>query len=81
MLSIRKERSDDKGNELWFPLMIRYVEESPYGKEHGLKGLKGLLTHLERRKALEYRIINEVFKDRAIVVKAKNYELSDLNLF
>ena len=31
---IRKERSDDMGNELWFPMMIRYVEESPYGQIH-----------------------------------------------
>ena len=78
---IRKERSDDKGNELWFTLMTRYVEESPYGKEHDLKGLEGLLTHLERRKALEHRIINEVFKEKANVVKAKSYVLSNLNLF
>lgn len=78
---IRKERSDDKGNELWFTLMTRYVEESPYGKEHGLKGLEGLLTHFERRKALEQKIINEFFKENTIVVKAKNYVLSDLRLF
>lgn len=35
---IRKERSDDQGNELWFPLMIRYLEESPCGKAYGLRG-------------------------------------------
>ena len=78
---IRKERSDDKGNELWFTLMTRYVEESPYGKEHDLNGLEGLLIHLERRKALENRIINEVFKENTIVVKAKNYVLGDLKLY
>ena len=33
---IRKECSDDMGNELWFPMMIRYVEESPYGQKHSL---------------------------------------------
>ena len=68
---IRKERSDDNGNELWFPLMIAYIEESPYGKEHALTGLEGLLGHLERRKALEHRIMEEVFKEEAVVVKAK----------
>lgn len=72
---IRKERSDDEGNELWFPLMIKYIEESPYGKKHSLRGMKGLLMHLERRKALEHRIINEIFKDNAIVVKSKDYDL------
>lgn len=77
---IRKERSDDKGNELWFPLMIRYLEESTYGKEHMLTGLEGLLTHLNRRKTLEHRIIDEVFKENTIVLKAKNYTLNDINI-
>lgn len=75
---IRKERSDDQGNELWFPLMIRYIEESPYGKEHALKGLEGLLMHLERRMALEHRIIDDIFKDHTIVVKSKNYILDNV---
>ena len=68
---IRKERSDDNGNELWFPLMITYIEESPYGKEHALTGLEGLLSHLEKRKTLEHRIMEEVFKEEAVVIKAK----------
>lgn len=75
---IRKERSDDEGNELWFPMMVRYLEESPYGKEHSLTEMDGLLSHLERRRALEHRVMNEVFKDRTIVVKSKNYILSDI---
>ena len=75
---IRKERADDKGNELWFPLMIRYMEESPYGKESALKGLDGLLKHLERRRTLEHRIIEEIFEDKTIVVKSKNYTLKDI---
>ena len=72
---IKKERSDENGNELWFPLMVRYIEETPYAKEHSLHGMEGLLTHLERRKALEYRIINEIFKDETIV--EKNYKLPE----
>lgn len=75
---IKKERSDENGNELWFPLMIRYIEDSPYAKEHSLHGMEGLLTHLERRKALEHRIINEIFKEETIVVKSKNYNLRQL---
>ncbi|MDD6207861.1 MAG: deoxynucleoside kinase [Clostridiales bacterium] len=77
---IKKERSDENGNELWFPLMVRYIEESPYGKEHSLHGMEGLLTHLERRKALEHRIINEIFKEETVVVKSKNYNLWQLFL-
>lgn len=72
---IKKERSDENGNELWFPLMVRYIEASPYAKEHSLHGMEGLLAHLERRKALEHRIINEIFKHETIV--AKNYKLPE----
>ena len=75
---IRKERSDDKGNELWFPLMIKYLEESPYGKKNALRGMDGLIAHLERRKALEHRIIKEVFPEHAVILKAKAYELGDI---
>lgn len=40
--------------------------------------VEGLLTHLERRKALEHRIINEIFKEETVVVKSKNYILRQL---
>lgn len=77
---IKKERSDENGNELWFPLMTRYVEESPYGKAHSLHGMEGLIIHLERRKSLEHRIINEIFKDHTIIAKSKDYNLKELLL-
>lgn len=76
--AIRKERADDKGNELWFPLMLRYLEESPYGKAYKVSGLEGLLAHLEKRKALEHRIIEEVFQENTLILKAKNYEMEDV---
>lgn len=78
---IRRERSDEEGNELWFPLMLRYIEESPYGRSHGLKGLNGLLKHLERRRALEHRIIDEVFRENTVVLKSKGYTREDLEAY
>lgn len=75
---IRKERSDDQGNELWFPLMVRYLEESPCGKACALTGLEGLLVHLEHRKRLEHRVIDEIFGEDAIAVKAKGYEWGEV---
>lgn len=69
---IRKERLDDKGNELWFPMMLQYLENSPHGKSHALTGLEGLIAHLERRKALEFRILDEVFPENHVVLKAKS---------
>ena len=78
--TIRKERSDDEGNELWFPMMVRYLEESPYGKAHGLTGLDGLLGHLEKRKALEHRIMERIFGENAVVLRAKGYEMGEMEL-
>lgn len=75
---IRKERSDENGNQLWFPLMIKYLQESPYGKEHKLSGMDGLLVHLERRKALEHKIIDKFFKEKTIMIKAKKYKINDI---
>ena len=78
---IRKERSDENGNELWFPIMTGYIENSPFGKQNSLHGLEGLLTHLERRKSLEHRIINDIFKEKTLVVKSKNYDIEQMITF
>jgi len=70
---IRKERCDENGNELWFLLMTRYLEESPYGKRHQLKGMDGLVSHLQHRVKLERRILQEVFEGQ-YVVQSRNIE-------
>ena len=72
---IRRERSDEAGNELWFPMMVRYLEESPYGKQTGLAGMDGLVAHLARRQALELRILRELFPQESRVMKAKGDEV------
>ncbi len=71
---IRKERTDDKGNEAWFSEMIRYVEESPYGRMQKASGLRGLIKHLEQRRRLEHQIIEEVFPKNSVKIKAKSYD-------
>ena len=40
---IRKERSDGHGNELWFPLMMGFFNNSPYAKKNGLTGEASLV--------------------------------------
>lgn len=75
---IRKERTDDTGNELWFPMMVRFLEESPYGRKYSLLGREGLLAHLERRKALEHRIMEEIFKENSVVIGAKEYVMDEV---
>jgi len=78
ILQIKKERSDENGVELWYPLMLKYLQESPYGKEHGFDGLDDMIAHFERRCALEEKIIANVLKEDCMVLKAKGYRLDEI---
>ena len=72
---IRKERSDDNGNELWFPLMIGYFNDSPYARKYGVSGEDELLKHLNHRQTLELRILQEVFEGKYTILESKKYNL------
>ena len=74
---IRKERSDDEGNELWFPLMMGYFDNCPYAKKYGVSGEVELIKHFEHRQELEIRICKEVFPDNYSVLKSKGYDKID----
>lgn len=71
---IRKERSDEYGNEMWFPMMVAYLESSPYAMHNNLKGMDGLVMHLRHRVNLEIRILREIFRDHYQVVERKMQE-------
>lgn len=73
---IKKERSDEQGNELWFPMMVEYFNQSPYAQKNGLSGMDGLINHLEHRQSLEMRLCKEIFPEQAKVWKSKQYELN-----
>ena len=72
---IRKERSDDQGNEMWFPLMLGYFDNSPYALEKGVKGTEALLEHFKHRQELELRICEELFPERNIMLRSKKYKI------
>ena len=74
---IRKERSDEHGNELWFPAMLGYFNESPYAKANGISGESALIDHFLHRQRLELRICEEVFQGRYTVLPSKNYTDGD----
>ena len=78
ILQIKRERSDENGVELWYPLMLKYLQESPYGKVHGFEGLDDMVAHFERRIALEEKTIAEVLKEDCTVLKAKGYRLEEI---
>ena len=74
---IRKERSDDKGNELWFPLMLRFFNDSPYAKANNVSGKKALIDHLKHRQELEIRLCEELFPDKHTILLSKGYDQTD----
>lgn len=78
ILQIKKERTDNQGNELWFSLMLNYLKESPYGKAHGYQDLEDMIEHFSHRRKLETRIINEVIKGDCLVLTAKDYKLEEV---
>lgn len=66
---IRKERCDENGRELWFPLMLQYLKDAPYSGKMGNCDMDGLICHMEHRRKLEMRILQEVFDGYFEIVK------------
>ncbi len=71
--TIKKERCDNQGNEMWYPLMLEYLTQSPYGKKHGYHTFEDLITHFLRRQQLEMRIIREIIGENAVILPAKEW--------
>lgn len=77
---IRKERSDDQGNELWFPLMMGFFNECPFSKKNGLGGEEDLIEHFIHRQNLELRICKEVFTDKHTIFTSKKYTDDEISV-
>lgn len=78
ILRIKKERSDEKGAELWYPLMLRYLNNTPYGKKRPFQGVEDMAAHFRRRMQMELKTIEKVLGNQAIVIPAKEYRLEEL---
>lgn len=72
---VKRERSDNAGNEMWYPLMINYLKASPYGKKHGYEEFDDMVTHFKHRQMLEMRVIKEVLGTCAVVLPAKEWNI------
>lgn len=79
--TIKKERSDSFGNELWYQIMQEYLIHSPYGEKHGYCTFEDMITHFKHRQQLEMRIIREVIGDRAIILPAKEWKIDEIIAF
>ena len=69
---IAKERSDVRGNMLWYPMMLAFLQESPYGKKHAFRGMEDVAAHFKRRQTLELWIIREILSEHGRVIPAKS---------
>lgn len=75
---IRKERSDNQGNEIWYPLMLEYLIHSPHGMQHGYKDFQDMIAHFKHRQQLELRIISEIVGESAMILPAKNWKVQEV---
>ena len=69
---IAKERSDSRGNMLWYPMLLAFLQESPYGKKHAFQGMEDVVAHFKRRQKLELWIIREILGEHGLVIPAKS---------
>lgn len=69
---------DNDGNEMWYPLMMEYLRNSPNGLHHGWKDFDDLVRHLVHRKSVEIMILKEVFPEQAVILRSKDYDLAGL---
>ena len=74
----RRDRVDDKGNEVWFAMLCDYFDNSPHAVRNGLAGEDGLVRHWMHRQDLELRICEELFPDQHTVLPSKLYEERDI---
>jgi len=78
VLKIKRERSDINGVEMWFPLMMKYLNDSPYGKEYEFVDISDIVAHFEKRMELEIRIIKEILGKNSLILSAKAYDIDDV---
>ena len=76
---VSKERvSSDKENwPDWIDMVIKYVEDSEYGKVNNLKGFDGVIKFFEDRKKIEFSVIDKLDIDKSIVVNT-DYNWNDV---
>lgn len=74
LMQIRQERVDAQGNEMWYPLMMSYLKESPLGQTLGYQDFVDLVSHLEHRQRLELRICREILGEHAMILPARKWQ-------
>lgn len=73
--TVRKERVDKDGNEIWFNMLMDFFVNSPYAKKRFLNKYEDLIMHLQHRQQLELRICRELFKNNVKIIKSKSFRI------
>lgn len=64
---VAKTRINEEGEQVWCNRLIGYIQDSAYGKKHGLSGFEGMVTYFDNRKQLELDILQELPIDTYIL--------------
>lgn len=78
IMQIKGERVNENGEEIWYSLMLDYLNHSPYGKQHGFRAFEDLISHFKRRMVLEKEVLNILPPGILLEVESKNYSISDI---
>lgn len=78
ILQIKKERINEKSEEVWYNMMMEYLNQSPYGKLHKYKEFNDLLEHFKRRILIEDKITELLPKNSIIEIESKKYKLETI---
>lgn len=76
--AIKRERRNEKGEEVWYQLMMSYLIGSPFGKTHGSSDFEDMITHFKRRIELENEVIKWIPGPCRLTVQSKNYEVDGI---
>ena len=76
--AVRKERTDEQGEEQWYRMLCGYFDASPFAVKHGVSGPGALLEHLKHRQELELKICAGLFPDRVAVLRSREYREDEI---
>ena len=72
--AICRERVDEQGEEIWYQMMMAYLNGSAYGAQHPFRTREDLLAHFRRRTELERRIIADSFPGKYLEPESRAYD-------
>ncbi|WP_167959121.1 P-loop NTPase family protein [Anaerosporobacter faecicola] len=75
---IKKERVNEQGEEVWYRMMMEYLNQSPYGKVHQYSTFQDLVDHFTRRMQMEDRIMKELLTNHCIRLESKKYTFEEV---